>query len=237
MKLNYISADSRGEVDHGWLKSAHTYSFGHYYDENRMGFGALRVINDDSIDGGQGFGKHAHNNMEIISIGLEGQISHGDNMGNKTLISAGEIQVMTAGTGVIHSEINASATEAAKFFQIWIETRDRNIRPAYSQKKFENIGRVNKWQLVVAPNTSNEDVVKIYQDAWIWLGDFATGQKAIYSLKDAAKNGVFLMVIEGEVTIGEQVLARRDGVEITEVTDLEILIIKDSRLLLMEVPV
>ncbi|MCC7432275.1 pirin family protein [Candidatus Peregrinibacteria bacterium] len=236
MKLNYISADSRGEVDHGWLKSAHTYSFGHYHDENRMGFGALRVVNDDSIDGGQGFGKHAHNNMEIVSIGLEGQISHGDNMGNKTLINAGEIQAMTAGTGVIHSEMNASASESAKFFQIWIETRDRNIRPAYSQKKFEKSERVNKWQLVVAPDTATEDVVKIYQDAWIYLGDFVAGRKAIYSLKDGTKNGVFLMVIEGEVTVGEQVLMRRDAVEITEVTDLEIEIGKDARLLLMEVP-
>lgn len=236
MKMNYVSADSRGSIDHGWLKTFHTYSFGNYYDPNRMGFGTLRVLNDDIIEAGKGFGKHPHRNMEIITIPTEGKLGHGDNMGNQTVILKGEVQAMSAGTGVIHSEMNASETDAAKIFQIWIETRDENIKPQYSQKKFEAADRQNKWQLVIAPNTAEENVVKIHQDAWLSLGNFEAEQKVNYKLKDATKNGVFLFVIEGEIKIENQTLSRRDALEIENTEKIDIMIQKDSQLLLMEIP-
>jgi redox-sensitive bicupin YhaK (pirin superfamily) len=235
MKLNVIPAVSRGNVQTGWLTSFHTYSFGSYFHPSRMGFGALRVINDDTVAPDKGFGTHPHNNMEIITIPTSGTLRHVDSMGNETVIQTGEVQAMSAGTGITHSEMNGSAEEEVKFFQIWVETREQNIEPAYSQKRFEQAERNNRWQMVVSPNTGDAESVKIFQDAWFVMGDFAAGKTAEYQLKNK-HNGVFVFVIEGVVGIDGQKLHRRDGVEISETEKVSIEVIEDGELLVMEVP-
>lgn len=235
MKLNYISADSRGNVQNDWLNSHHTYSFGRYYNPARMNFGTLRVINDDEVAPGEGFGKHPHDNMEIVSIPTSGKLIHHDSMGNHTEIVTGEVQAMSAGKSVIHSEMNGSQKEPVKFFQIWIETREQGIEPSYSQKKFEKTDRHNQWQLVVAPDSSTQDVVRIHQDAWFHLGDFEPNQNPHYSLKDSS-NGVFLFIIKGQVKLDDKVLSTRDGVEISETERFDLKVLKSSELLVMEVP-
>jgi len=218
----------------GWLKSWHSFSFGDYYDPERMGFGALRVINDDIIAAGRGFGMHPHQNMEIVTVPLSGSLQHEDSMGHKTVIRPGEIQAMSAGTGVRHSEWNHSQTEAVSLFQIWIQTREPNRLPGYSQK-FMGEKEKNTWQLLVAPDSFAGDVVTIHQDAWITRGRFEAGQNASYFLNQVG-NGVFILVVNGQLEFEGLTLSSRDAVAITSHPEIEFQFNQETDLLVLEVP-
>jgi quercetin 2,3-dioxygenase len=228
-------ANTRGHVNHGWLNSWHTFSFGGYHDPSRIHFGALRVLNDDTVAPGMGFGKHPHDNMEIISIPLEGDLEHGDSMGNTTVIKQGDVQAMSAGTGIVHSEKNKNNDKQVRFLQIWVFPKEKNVLPRYDQKSFSEGQRKNKLLTVVSPIGSDEDSVKIHQDAWFSLGSLNKGISLSYPIKKEG-NGVYAFLLEGEVMINEIVLNRRDGLAITETGQLEINANADSQLLLIEVP-
>ncbi|MCJ8211001.1 pirin family protein [Mucilaginibacter sp. RS28] len=226
-------ADSRGNADLGWLKSKHTFSFANYYNPDRMNFGALRVLNDDTVSGGRGFGDHPHDNMEIISIPLEGDLVHKDSMGNEAVIKAGEIQVMSAGTGIYHSEYNKNQGESVKFLQIWLYPNQRNVKPRYDQIKINTTER-NKFHQILSPNADDAGVW-IYQNAWFHIGTFDGGSSTSYQLKDK-NNGVYAFVLTGEVNINGENLGERDGMGIWNVESLDVKATKDARVLLMEVP-
>lgn len=236
MKKILHKADSRGHADHGWLNSWHSFSFAGYYDPERMHFGVLRVLNDDEVAGGRGFGAHPHDNMEIISIPTSGELEHQDNMGNKQVIRAGDVQVMSAGTGVEHSEKNKNAGSPVKFFQIWIFPNKKNITPRYDQQHFSEEDKHNKLATVVSPLGTNDGGVQVQQDTWFSLGKFDKGFAITYPLKKK-ENGVYAFVIDGEVTVNGEKLNRRDGLGISDVENLEISADADAELLLMEVPV
>ena len=234
MKTIYHAADSRGNADHGWLKSKHTFSFAHYHDPKRMGFGALRVINDDYVIGGKGFGVHPHQDMEIISVPLSGKLSHGDNIGNKGVIKTGEIQVMSAGTGIMHSEMNGDEKEPVKFLQIWVMPNKRNVEPRYQQIQLNEIMQANKFNQVLSPD-SDDAGVWIHQDAWFSLGEFDQDLTQTYQLKKPG-NGVYVFVIEGKVVVDNQTLDARDGLGVWDTNNVTIEISKNTKALLMEVP-
>lgn len=234
MKTIYHAADTRGDANHGWLKSKHTFSFANYYDPERMGFGALRVINDDHVIGGRGFGAHPHRDMEIISVPLSGKLSHGDNMGNKGVIETGEIQVMSAGTGIVHSEMNGDANEAVKFLQIWVVPNKQNVTPRYQQVPLHDIMQPNTFNQVLSPNPDDAGVW-IHQDAWFSLGNFDQGQSTNYALKKT-DNGVYVFVIKGTVQIHGQTLNERDGLGVWDTSDFTMDVLEDAQVLLMEVP-
>lgn len=228
-------ATTRGHANHGWLDSWHSFSFGTYYDPNRVHFGALRVLNDDTVVGGAGFGKHPHDNMEIISIPLEGELEHGDSLGNVQVIQKGDVQVMSAGTGVIHSEKNRSQHLPVRFLQIWVFPKEKGVAPRYDQQHFDDAALHNKMAAIVSP-LGSEGGVHIHQDAWFSLGKLDAGVQLNYTLHNP-QNGVYAFLVEGDVTINEIVLNRRDGLGITESPTLSILANRASELLLMEVPV
>lgn len=234
MKSIYHAADSRGNADHGWLKSKHTFSFANYHDPKRMGFGALRVINDDYVIGGKGFGVHPHQDMEIISVPLSGKLSHGDNIGNKGVIKTGEIQVMSAGTGIMHSEMNGDEKEPVKFLQIWVMPNKRNVEPRYQQVQLNKIMQANKFNQVLSPD-SDAAGVWIHQDAWFSLGEFDQDLTQTYQLKKPG-NGVYVFVIEGKVVVENQTLDARDGLGVWDTNNVTIEISKNTKILLMEVP-
>jgi redox-sensitive bicupin YhaK (pirin superfamily) len=227
-------ANTRGYADHGWLKSYHTFSFADYHDPERVHFGALRVLNDDSVDGGMGFGKHPHDNMEIISIPLEGDLEHKDSMGNTTVIRKGDVQAMSAGTGIFHSEYNKNKGEPVKFLQIWIFPNKKNVTPRYDQITLNVEERHNKLQQVLSPNPDDEGVW-IYQDAWFHMGNFDAGQSTEYTIKKQG-NGVYAFVLKGDVTINDTKLNTRDGLGIWETDKISINADSDAEILLMEVP-
>lgn len=227
-------ANSRGLADHGWLKSYHSFSFGGYYNPDRMQFGALRVLNDDRVAPGMGFGTHPHRNMEIISIPLEGDLEHKDNMGNTTVIRKGDIQVMSAGTGVTHSEFNKNRDQEVAFLQIWVLPHTPNVEPRYGQISLQPEQFHGDWHTVLGPY-GKYDGLWIYQDVWFSLGTFAEGAEVPYSIKEPG-NGIYLFVIEGEVTVAGNRLGRRDALGTWDVQNLEVRCSADSRLLLMEVP-
>jgi redox-sensitive bicupin YhaK (pirin superfamily) len=224
-------ADTRGVAEHGWLSSRHTFSFAEYRDPERMGFGLLRVINDDVVQPGMGFGTHPHENMEIISIPITGELRHHDSMGNTQLIQQGEVQIMSAGTGISHSEYNGSDSELVNFLQIWVLPKERDIEPRYDQKIFSVDER---HQNVVSPD-QNDGGVGINQDAWFWLGDFKAGQSDIYTIKGSG-NGAYFFVLEGAVAIASQPLGRRDGLAIEDAVRVDIAATEDCQLLAIEVP-
>lgn len=228
-------ADSRGISDHGWLYSRHTFSFADYHNPERMGFGKLRVINDDIVAAGEGFATHSHNNMEIISVPLSGTLQHRDSMENGHVIQAGDVQIMSAGTGITHSEYNGSDKDPVNFLQIWVQPRQRNIPPRYDQKTFDPAGRHNQFQLVLSPDKTNRDAMWINQDAWFTLADFDREHHDVYTWYSAG-HGVYLFVISGRLIAGGEMLSSRDGIGIAGVNSLSIRAISDSRLLLMEVP-
>lgn len=228
------TADSRGVAEHGWLHSRHSFSFASYFDPSRMGFGRLRVLNDDIVEAGAGFGTHPHNNMEIVSIPLSGGLRHQDSMGNQHVIKTGDIQIMSAGTGISHSEYNASDTEPVNFLQIWVLPRLMNIEPRYDQKTFPPANRRNRFELIVSPDKEDE-TVWINQDAWFSLGDFQTDKKVTYALQHTT-NGVYIFVLEGEIVIANDILGKRDAVGINHADNIEIHVRLDSQLLLIEVP-
>jgi redox-sensitive bicupin YhaK (pirin superfamily) len=235
MKTVLHKADSRGHANHGWLDSHHTFSFAGYYEPDRVNFGALRVLNDDIVKGGRGFGQHPHDNMEIISIPLRGALEHGDNTGGRGVIKSGEVQIMSAGSGIAHSEKNASQTDDVNFLQIWVFPKEKNIEPRYDQKLFNTADRINKFQTVVAPEKENGLALKINQDAWFMLGNLKKESNVEYQLKNS-NDGVYAFIIEGEVTVNGQKLGKRDGLGIWETDRFTVSATEDAEILLMEVP-
>ncbi|MFZ9660358.1 MAG: pirin family protein [Chitinophagaceae bacterium] len=234
-KTVFHKADSRGKADHGWLKSFHTFSFAGYYDPSRMHFGVLRVLNDDAVNGGMGFGTHPHDNMEIISIPLEGDLEHKDSMGNTTLIRHGDIQVMSAGTGIYHSEYNKNKNETVKFLQIWIFPNKKNVTPRYDQITLNPNERHNYLQQILSPNPDDQGVW-IHQNSWFHLGTFDASIQQTYQLKMKG-NGVYAFVIKGKFMIDEIALDSRDGLGIWDTDQFNIQSLQDdSEILLMEVP-
>ncbi|MGO2364786.1 MAG: pirin family protein [Psychrobacter sp.] len=234
MQAIYHAADSRGDANHGWLKSRHTFSFANYHNPERMGFGALRVINDDFVIGGQGFAKHSHRDMEIISIPLSGKLGHGDNIGNNGIIETGEIQVMSAGTGITHSEMNGDNEEAVKFLQIWVMPNKMNVEPRYQQVRIDEIMQPNEFYQVLSPNAEDAGVW-IHQNAWFSMGDFDKDVTETYQLKDPS-NGVYLFVISGKVVANGHTLDTRDGLGVWDAESLTIDVEAGAKVLLMEVP-
>jgi redox-sensitive bicupin YhaK (pirin superfamily) len=227
-------ADTRGKADHGWLHSFHTFSFANYYNPERIHFGALRVLNDDTVDPGMGFGKHPHDNMEIISIPLEGDLEHKDSMNNVAVIKNGDIQVMSAGTGVYHSEYNNARDKRVKFLQIWVFPNKRNVEPRYDQLTLNLEDRHNKLQQVLSPDP-NDDGVWIHQDAWFHLGKFDKGVSKEYTIKKPG-NGVYAFILSGDVKINDQLLNTRDGYGIWDTDKFTITAETDAEFLLMELP-
>jgi redox-sensitive bicupin YhaK (pirin superfamily) len=230
----FHAAASRGKADLGWLKSYHTFSFGGYYNPERMHFGALRVLNDDTVDGGEGFGEHPHDNMEIISIPLKGGLKHQDSMDNVAVINDGDIQVMSAGTGIFHEEHNDDQTEPVQFLQIWVYPNVLNVEPRYDQLTLNKDDRHNKLQQILSPN-ADDDGVWIYQNAWFNLGSFDKGLSTDYKLS-VEGNGVYVFVINGSIKINGQVLNTRDGFGIWDTDKFTIDVLEDAEFLLMEVP-
>lgn len=234
MKTVLHKAASRGFVDHGWLKSHHTFSFANYYHPERMNFGVLRVLNDDMVESGMGFGTHPHRDMEIISIPLEGDLEHKDSMGTTAVIRKGEIQVMSAGTGVMHSEYNRNTDEAVKFLQIWVIPNKMNVTPRYDQISIKENAKPNDFQQILSPNADDEGVW-IHQDAWFNLANFEKGVSKEYRLHKKG-NGVYVFVLKGAAKIGDQILETRDGFGIWDTDAFTLEATEDSEILLMEVP-
>lgn len=233
MKTILHKADTRGHAEHGWLNSYHSFSFANYHNPERMHFGALRVLNDDTVKQGMGFGKHPHDNMEIISIPLFGDLHHKDSTGRDEIIRQNDVQIMSAGSGIAHSETNANNNKDVKFLQIWIFPKERNIEPRYEQKTFLPEDRIDQLLTVVAPD--DEKAVWINQDAWFTLGKFSKDFATTYQLhkKDS---GVYIFVLNGTVTINDQVLEARDGYGIWETEQLAIKSSTEAEILLIEVP-
>jgi redox-sensitive bicupin YhaK (pirin superfamily) len=234
-------AATRGHANHGWLDTNHTFSFAHYYDPTRTHFGKLRVLNDDFVDGGMGFGTHPHDNMEIISIPIAGDLEHKDSMGNIAVIKQNDVQIMSAGTGIYHSEYNKNKDSKVNFLQIWVFPKQRDITPRYDQITFKPEDRVNKLQQIVSPSKTDEGVW-INQDAWFHLGNLKKGFSTEYIIKQKG-NGVYAFVLEGEITVnlptgqaGGQKLNKRDGYGMWDIDKFSITADSDAEVLLMEVP-
>ena len=227
-------AESRGEANHGWLKSWHTFSFADYYNPGRMNFGALRVLNDDFIAPGMGFGTHPHKDMEIITIPLSGALQHKDSMGNTEIIRKGEVQIMSAGTGIRHSEFNSSTKQEVTLLQIWVFPNREGITPRYEQKDFSLINKKNKLLPIVTPDRREESVL-INQNAYFYLGEIDTGTFVTYK-KTSSSQGIYLFVISGEVMINDAQLASRDAAGIRDQDEVSIKALSHSEILLMEVP-
>lgn len=227
-------AETRGHAKHGWLNSFHTFSFADYYDPERIHFGALRVLNDDTVAAGMGFDTHPHNNMEIISIPLEGDLEHKDNMGNVSIIKNGDIQVMSAGTGILHSEFNQNKNRSVKFLQIWVFPNKKNVTPRYDQITLNIADRHNKLQQFLSPNTDDAGVW-IHQNAWFHLGKFDKGFSSDYNVKKKG-NGIYAFIINGNITINNQQLNTRDGFGIWDIDKVSIKADTDAEFLLMEIP-
>jgi redox-sensitive bicupin YhaK (pirin superfamily) len=228
-------AETRGDANHGWLHSRHTFSFANYYNPKRMNFGTLRVLNDDCVEAGMGFGTHPHDNMEIVSIPLEGDLEHKDSMGNIAVIKNGDVQVMSAGTGITHSEYNKNKDRLVKFLQIWVLPNKQGVKPRYDQITLNGADRHNKLQQILSPNSDDEGVW-IYQEAWFHLGRFDKDVSVEYSIKKKG-NGVYAFIIKGDVTIDGNILNERDGLGIWNTDKIFIKAnSSDSEILLMEVP-
>jgi quercetin 2,3-dioxygenase len=234
MKTTLHRAATRGHANHGWLNSYHTFSFAGYYHPERIHFGALRVLNDDTVAAGMGFGQHPHDNMEIISIPTFGDLKHKDTMGNETIIKEGDIQVMSAGSGLMHSEMNANRDKEVRFFQIWVLPNKKNVAPRYGQYTIDPNKMHNNLLQVLSPN-ADEEGVWIHQDAWFSMGQLDKGFQTTYAIKKEG-DGVYAFVIEGDVTINGQSLNKRDGLGIEGAENLEIIADSDAKILLMEVP-
>ena len=233
MKKIIQKEDERGIAEHGWLHSKFSFSFAEYYNPMKMGFGLLRVLNDDIIEPGEGFGKHPHNNMEIITIMLQGELEHKDNSGSGSVIRPGEIQVMSAGTGILHSEFNHSQLDRVNLLQLWIIPKERNIAPRYDQKLFP-LDEIKNSLLKVVSGTKSNDTLYIHQNAAISLGKLDKGNKLVYNFSYKG-NGVYLFVIKGNVSIDDTELNERDSAGIYEVDNFEISALADSEFVFIEV--
>ena len=227
-------ANTRGHANHGWLQANHSFSFANYYNPERMHFGVLRVLNDDTIAPAMGFPTHPHDNMEIITIPLEGDLEHKDNMGNGTIIKNGDIQVMSAGTGITHSEFNANKGDYCKLLQIWLFPNKRNVTPRYDQIAIRSLAKENSLYQVLSPN-KDDDGVWIHQNAWFNIGDYKKSTTETYSIHHK-ENGVYLFVIEGNINIDGQTLEKRDGFGVWDTDKIEFTAEKSSKVLLMELP-
>lgn len=234
MKTIIHKAETRGKADYGWLKANYYFSFANYYEPSRIHFGLLRVVNDDHVDGGMGFSPHPHNDMEIITIPQSGSVAHKDSSGGQGVITSGEVQVMSAGSGVTHSEYNGSKTEALKLFQIWIFPNAKGLKPRYDQKKFDEAGRKGNFQLLVSNDGRNGSLM-INQDAFLSMIDLEKGETKNYK-NYLPKNGVYLIVVEGEISLNGEKLKKRDAIGISGTDEFDIETISACKLLLIEVP-
>lgn len=236
MKTIIHRAESRGHANHGWLNSHHTFSFAGYYNPERMHFGALRVLNDDIVQGGTGFGAHPHENMEIISIPITGALEHRDSTGRHKIIRSGEVQIMSAGSGITHSEFNASKTESVNFLQIWVFPKVKDIEPRYEQKEFDLVEQQNRWVRVVSP-LEDDKALWINQDAYFSLAEVEEQNELEY-ITEGQNSGVYLLIIDGEIELASNELKQRDAIAISEINGdmIKVKALKKSRLLLMEIP-
>ena len=233
MKTVLHKANTRGHANHGWLDSHHSFSFAHYYNPERMNFGVLRVLNDDIVQAGRGFGTQPHDNMEIISIPLEGDLEHKDSMGNVAVIKSGDVQVMSAGTGVYHSEYNKSQSDEVRFLQIWMFPNKKNVTPRYDQITLEEKTSNGSLQQILSPNP-NDEGVWVHQNAWFHMGKMENGEEQEYQIKDRS-NGVYAFVLDGEVNIEGQDLGKRDGFGVWDTDSIKIKAKGNARVLLMDV--
>lgn len=233
MNSTLYKANTRGHLNFGWLDANYSFSFSNYYDPARIHFGALRVLNDDTIQAGMGFGTHPHDNMEICTIPLKGALEHKDSTGGHGVIRKNDIQIMSAGTGVYHSEFNHSKTDEANILQIWIFPKKKNITPRYDQKTFNPTDRINQFQTIVAPD--DENALQLNQDTWLSLASFTKDTEISYTLHNT-QNGIYAFLIEGNITVNNIDLHKRDAVGITETNKLDIHSTTNSELLLIEVP-
>ena len=235
MKTLIHKANTRGHADHGWLNTHHSFSFASYFNPERVHFGMLRVLNDDIVKGGKGFGNHPHENMEIISIPLKGELEHKDSMGTSGVIRKNDVQLMSAGKGVFHSEYNKNADEPVNFLQLWIFPKYKDIAPRYDQKTFDPAGRENNFQEIVSPLESEGTGVKINQNAHLYLSNLTEGFEMTYQIKREG-NGVYVFVLRGDLTIAGEILGKRDGIGIYEADSFEIVANTKSEVLLIEIP-
>ena len=234
-QIVFHAAATRGHANHGWLNAHHSFSFAGYYDPSRIHFGVLRVLNDDEIAGGGGFGMHPHDNMEIITIPIEGDLEHKDNMGNVGVIRAGDVQVMSAGTGVLHSEYNKHSDQMVRLLQIWLFPDKKNHTPRYQQISLKLEDRVNRLQQIVSPN-ENDEGAWIHQDAWFSIGRFDEGQTFDYAFKKNG-NGAYLFLLEGSLEVDGNVMNRRDGLGIWDTASFSLKVLSPStELLIMDIP-
>jgi redox-sensitive bicupin YhaK (pirin superfamily) len=234
MKSILHQAGERGHVNFGWLDSHHSFSFGHWYNPDKVHFGALRVLNDDQVTGGQGFGTHPHDNMEIVSIPLKGALTHRDSTGTDGIIKTGDVQIMSAGSGIQHSEYNASKTDTVNFLQLWVIPKEENIKPRYDQKTYDASERKNKWQVVVSP-VEGEGGLWINQDARFALAKLEKGKTIEYKTK-FPDNGVYFFVIEGEIEVDGKKIGKRDAIGIWETNQVELKANADAEVLAIEIP-
>ncbi len=234
-KTIFHAADKRGHAKHGWLDAHHSFSFANWYDPNKVHFGELRVLNDDIIDAGMGFGRHPHDNMEIITIVLDGKLEHKDSMGHTQQIVPNEVQVMSAGSGVTHSEYNPDPTNKTNLLQTWIFPNKENVTPRYDQKMFLPEDRVNKLQTIVSPMDNDDEGMKIHQDAWIYRTTLDAGKSITHSFRNK-NNGAYIFLIDGKVNVGDQALNKRDALGISEADSFEIKADATSDILIFEVP-
>ena len=234
MNKVFFSADTRGHADHGWLNANYSFSFGNYFNRDRMNFGALRVLNDDTISPGKGFGYHPHENMEIITIPLKGDLEHKDSMGNLGIINEGEIQVMSAGSGIFHSEFNKNSDKSINLLQLWVLPKRENVEPRYDQCSIQGLRKLNSFYMVLSPHPE-DNVMWIHQDAWFHLGDFDKDTSIDYELKREG-NGVYIFVIEGNFNVSNQKLNKRDALGVWNTDIISFKAQPNSRVLLVEVP-
>lgn len=234
MKHEIYKANTRGQADYGWLKTHYSFTFSQYYNPERIHFGMLRVLNDDTVAPGMGFGTHPHDNMEIITIPLQGSLQHKDSMGNSSVIHSNEVQVMSAGSGIQHSEFNPSHTKAVELFQIWIFPNEKEVEPRYAQKEFEEKDRINKWQVLVSPENSG-NILWIHQNAWISRVKLDSAKEIIYKA-NRNENGMYLMVIDGTIKLEGENLQKRDAIGITDSAEITIKSTAAADLLMIEVP-
>lgn len=235
MKYELHPASSRGTADYGWLKATYSFSFANYYNPSRIHFGALRVLNDDYIEGGMGFGKHPHDNMEIVTIPLSGAVAHEDSTGMKGIVKAGDVQIMSAGSGIFHSEKNASHTEPLQLFQVWVLPKLKNIAPRYDQRTYEVSEYKNNWKTIVSPLGSEVDSLQVNQDTYFNMTHLDANLLLDYDFH-LERQGAFIMVIEGQIEVAGQILGRRDAIGVYETAQVSIKALQDSKVLLIEVP-
>lgn len=234
MNTVFHKNNTRGHANHGWLDSHHTFSFANYHNPERMHFGVLRVLNDDKVSGGMGFGRHPHDNMEIISIPLQGDLEHKDSLGNVAVIRKGDVQVLSAGTGIFHSEYNKNEGEEVEFLQIWVFPNKKQVAPRYDQISIADLRKDNEFYQILSPNADDQGVW-IHQDAWFSLGEFTKETIQEYKLH-SKENGVYFFALEGEATVNGQKLEKRDGYGVWDLDSVSVTANKGSKILLMEVP-